>query len=75
MNAAPTAPVIHEDAPPTAARDADLWHVFHDDSPNRALCGVELLGSEMVPYCTATDGTCVVCVELAERYIDGTWEP
>lgn len=64
------------DAPTSGGqRDDGLWHVFIDMAPDRGLCGRELHG-EAIPFDVEADGgECVVCHDLAERYIDGTWSP
>lgn len=56
-------------------RDLDLVHVVLD-AADRALCGLYLgHGPITAQYGSASGARCVVCDDLAERFIDGEWHP
>lgn len=76
MSIIDTAP--HAADAPTSSdqRDDGLWHVVFDGQPDVSLCGMPVGDGEIVPLAMDTgEGECVVCHDLAERYIDGTWSP
>lgn len=52
-----------------------LWHLYVLDGPRVSLCGAPV-DDEDIPYeVEVSGGECVVCHDLAERFMDGTWRP